>query len=140
MFNTACEVTTAGSQLIQAVGTDASLVWNIHRPYNFILNTVQCYRSKTASGRQRTTIAKLKHDHSFGKTIQTENDDRIMVKKTGERYVITIKDVRETDAFIYSCYVTCISGIAYNYNKEITLVVQGMYTDKYHKIFKLFFR
>ena len=125
LFIIACDVTTSGSQFIQATGRDASLVWKIHRPYNFILSSVQCYKSKTASGRQRTTIAKLKRNQSFGKTVQTENDDRMVVKKIGERYVITIKNVRETDAALYSCYVTCISGKPFYYNKQIALIIQG---------------
>ena len=128
----ACEVTTvSGPRILQAAGTTASLAWNIHRPYNFILNSVECYRTKTIGG-LRTTIAKLQPDHTFGKTARIERNSRIVVQKTGERYTITINNLKEIDAATYSCFVTCISGKPFYYEEQLKLIVEGEGRNYYY--------
>jgi Immunoglobulin V-set domain. len=113
-------VTVPSNRITTSEGDRVTLEWNVKRPYNYIFNDIQCYQGNV-SGSPR--IAR-KVGHVFKRTINTPH--RFVIKKQGTRHVIVINDVQKSDAAIYTCKVTCISGKLFHYEKGIRLIVNGM--------------
>ena len=114
----ACDVKVPKPKIVITEGKQATLEWDIHRPWNYILNKVQC--DKEVKGKQAILVAR-KSGAAF---ITTWNaPERLSTEKYGDRYLIIIQNVTKEDEATYSCRVQCISGRPFYYMKDVQLVV-----------------
>ncbi|XP_066932374.1 uncharacterized protein [Clytia hemisphaerica] len=118
--NLACDVKVPKPSLVILEGKQATLEWDIHRPWNYILNKVSCY--KKVKGKQTILVVK-KSGTAFIKTRKAP--DRMATEKYGDRYLIVIHNVTKEDEATYNCRVQCISGRQFYYSKDVQLAVES---------------